>query len=279
MIGGGFKSMKTVILAGGLGTRLSEETTLRPKPMVEIGGRPMLWHVMSIYAAYGFREFVIACGYKGEMIKQYFADAFQHYSDWTVDLRTGDRALVKQAAPDWRVHLRDTGADTLTGGRLRRLRELLGDGPFMVTYGDGVADVDIGALVRFHEAHGRMATVTAVRPPARFGALHIEGDRVSSFAEKPHAESGWINGGFFMFEPALLDYIGDDAVSLEKDVLGRVAADGELMAFRHAGFFQPMDTLREKSLLESLWNSGTAPWATAVLERRIAQTALSAERE
>jgi glucose-1-phosphate cytidylyltransferase len=257
--------MKTVILAGGLGTRLSEETALRPKPMVEIGGRPMLWHVMSIYAAHGFREFVVACGYKGEIIKQYFADFFQHHSDWTVDLRSGDRTLVKQTAPDWRVHLRDTGADTLTGGRLRRLRDVLSDGAFMVTYGDGVADVDVGALVRFHKAHGRLATVTAVHPPARFGALELDGDQVSSFAEKPQAAAGWINGGFFVFEPALLDYIDDDAVSLEKDVLERVAADGQLMAFRHHGFFQPMDTLREKMALEDLWRSGQAPWDPSLL--------------
>ncbi|MEO6527709.1 MAG: glucose-1-phosphate cytidylyltransferase [Gemmatimonadaceae bacterium] len=257
--------MKTVILAGGLGTRLSEETSLRPKPMVEIGGRPMLWHVMSIYAAHGFREFVVACGYKGEVIKQYFADFFQHHSDWTVDLRSGDRTLVNQTAPDWRVHLRDTGADTLTGGRLRRLRELLSDGTFMVTYGDGVADVDVTELVRFHKSHGRIATVTAVHPPARFGALEIEGDLVSSFAEKPQAGSGWINGGFFVFEPQILDYVDDDAISLEKDVLERVADDGQLMAFRHHGFFQPMDTLREKQALEELWRSGHAPWSAAAL--------------
>jgi glucose-1-phosphate cytidylyltransferase len=257
--------MKTVILAGGLGTRLSEETALRPKPMVEIGGRPMLWHVMSIYAAHGFREFVVACGYKGEVIKQYFADFFQHHSDWTVDLRSGDRTLVNQSAPDWRVHLRDTGADTLTGGRLLRLRELLADGTFMVTYGDGVADVDVAALLRFHRSHGRMATVTAVHPPARFGALELDGDSVSAFAEKPQAAAGWINGGFFVFEPAILGYVDGDAVSLEKDVLERVAADGQLMAYRHHGFFQPMDTLREKHLLEELWRTGEAPWAAAVL--------------
>jgi glucose-1-phosphate cytidylyltransferase len=263
--------MKTVILAGGLGTRLSEETSLRPKPMVEIGGRPMLWHVMSIYAAHGFREFVVACGYKGEVIKQYFADFFQHHSDWTVDLRSGDRTLVRQSAPDWRVHLRDTGADTLTGGRLRRLRDVLSDGTFMVTYGDGVADVDVGALVRFHRSHGRLATVTAVHPPARFGALELEGDRVSAFAEKPQVGTGWINGGFFVFEPALLDYVDDDGISLEKDVLERVAADGQLMAFRHHGFFQPMDTLREKLTLEELWRTGQAPWAPSALVANAAE--------
>lgn len=263
--------MKTVILAGGLGTRLSEETSLRPKPMVEIGGRPMLWHVMSIYAAHGFREFVVACGYKGEVIKQYFADFFQHHSDWTVDLRSGDRTLIRQSAPDWRVHLRDTGAETLTGGRLRRLRDLLSDGTFMVTYGDGVADVDVGALVRFHRAHGRLATVTAVHPPARFGALELQGDRVSAFAEKPQTDAGWINGGFFVFEPGLLDYVDDDGISLEKDVLERVAADGQLMAFRHPGFFQPMDTLREKLTLEELWRTGQAPWAPSALVANAAE--------
>lgn len=260
--------MKTVILAGGLGTRLSEETALKPKPMVEIGGRPMLWHVMSIYAAFGFREFVVACGYKGEVIKQYFADFFQHHSDWTVDLRSGDRTLVNQTAPDWRVHLRDTGPETLTGGRIRRLRDLLSDGTFMVTYGDGVADVDVSALVRFHKSHGRLATVTAVHPPARFGALELDGDCVASFAEKPQTGSGWINGGFFVFEPRILDYIDDDAVSLEKDVLERVAENGQLMAFRHPGFFQPMDTLREKMALEELWRTGHAPWSAAVLAAR-----------
>lgn len=256
--------MKTVILAGGLGTRLSEETVLKPKPMVEIGGRPLLWHVMAIYAAHGFREFVVACGYKGEIIKQYFAD-IQHHSDWTVDLRSGARTLVKRRAPDWRVHLRDTGAETLTGGRLRRLRDVLGEGTFMVTYGDGVADVDVRALVHFHRSHGRLATVTAVHPPARFGALELDGDQVSVFAEKPQTGEGWINGGFFVFEPSILDYIADDTASLERDVLERVAADGQLMAFRHPGFFQPMDTLREKQLLEELWRSGHAPWGPSVL--------------
>jgi glucose-1-phosphate cytidylyltransferase len=257
--------MKTVILAGGLGTRLSEETTLKPKPMVEIGGRPMLWHVMSIYEAYGYREFVVACGYKGEVIKQYFADFFQHHSDWSVDLRSGDRKLVKQTGPDWRVHLRDTGEETLTGGRVRRLRELLEDEPFMVTYGDGVADVNVSELVRFHRSHGRIATVTAVHPPARFGALDLEGDRVARFTEKPQTATGWINGGFFVFEPAILDYLDSDSDSLERDVLERVADDGELMAYRHHGFFQPMDTLREKHMLEELWRSGKAPWSASAL--------------
>jgi glucose-1-phosphate cytidylyltransferase len=260
--------MKTVLLAGGLGTRLSEETVLRPKPMVEIGGRPILWHVMSIYSSHGFREFVVACGYKGEVIKEYWANFYQHHSDWTVELRSGERVVLNQTAPDWRVHLRDTGADTLTGGRLLRLRDTLSDGAFMVTYGDGVADVDIRALVAFHRAHGKMATVTAVHPPARFGLLELDGERVQSFAEKPQTATGWINGGFFVFEPALLDYIGGDDDSLEKDVLERVAEDGNLMAFRHNGFFQPMDTLREKMMLEEMWKTGNAPWAPDTLEAR-----------
>ena len=253
--------MKTVILAGGLGTRLSEETALRPKPMVEIGGRPMLWHVMSIYASHGFQEFVVACGYKGEVIKQYFTDFYQRHADWTVDLRTGARTMLKRSAPDWVVHLRDTGAETMTGGRLLRLRDELNDGPFMVTYGDGVSDVDIAALVRVHRSHGRLATVTAVHPPARFGALELAGERVSRFAEKPQLGEGWINGGFFVFEPSIFDFIGGDSDSLEKDTLEKIAEDGQLMAFRHDGFFQPMDTLREKHHLEELWDSGKAPWA------------------
>ena len=257
--------MKTVILAGGLGTRLSEETTVKPKPMVEIGGRPMLWHVMSIYEAFGFREFVIACGYRGEVIKQYFADIYHHYSDWTIDLLKGERKLTRQTAPNWLVHLRDTGEMTLTGGRLLRLRELLDNGPFMVTYGDGVADVNVRELLRFHRSHGRIATVTAVHPPARFGALYLEGDQVARFAEKPQSDSGWINGGFFVFEPGILDYIDGDESSLERDVLERVADDGQLMAFRHDGFFQPMDTLREKQMLEELWRSGKAPWSAGAL--------------
>jgi glucose-1-phosphate cytidylyltransferase len=260
--------MKSVILAGGFGTRLSEETLLRPKPMVEIGDRPILWHVMSIYAAHGFDEFVIACGYKAEMIKQFFSDFGSSYSDWSVNLLTGERTIAKQNAPDWKVHLRDTGTDTLTGGRLRRVRDLLGEDDFMVTYGDGVADVNITELVRYHKSHGRIATVTAVHPPARFGALELDGDVVGSFAEKPQTDIGWINGGFFVFKPAILDYITDDMVSLGTDVLEKVADDGQLMAFRHHGFFQPMDTLREKHHLEQLWRSGKAPWSAALLAAR-----------
>ena len=257
--------MKTVILAGGFGTRLSEETTLRPKPMVEIGGRPMLWHVMSIYAARGFREFVVACGYKGEMIKQYFSDYFHHHSDWMVDLQTGQRTLLGQKAPDWRVHCIDTGLKTLTGGRLLRLQHILGNETFMVTYGDGLSDVHVDRVLAFHRSHGKVATVTAVHPPARFGVLDIEnGNRdghVRRFAEKPQTDVGWINGGFFVFEPGIFDYLEGAETSLERDTLERVADDGQLMAFRHPGFFQPMDTLREKQMLEELWENGTAPWA------------------
>ncbi len=252
--------MKTVIMAGGRGTRLAEETSLRPKPMVEIGGKPILWHVMNVYAAHGFKEFIVACGYRGEVIKQYFSDVFFHQSDWSVDLRSGERTVVNKQTPDWRVHLIDTGLDTLTGGRLLRLRSMLHEGSFMVTYGDGVGDVDIGALVDFHRRHGKIATVTAVRPPARFGAMELEGDAVARFSEKPQTTEGWINGGFFVFEPAVLDYIDGADVPLERAPLERLADDDQLMAFRHEGFWQPMDTIRDRQLLEELWESGEAPW-------------------
>ena len=252
--------MKTVILAGGLGSRLQEETMLRPKPMVEIGGRPMLWHIMKLYDAFGFHDFVIALGYKGECIKQYFANFRELDNDFSIDLATGRRLVHSNRTPSWRVDLIDTGVTTQTSGRLRRLRSWIGGETFMVTYGDGVADVDLAALVRFHRAHGRLATVTAVRPPSRFGGLDISGGQVVRFREKPQTGEGWINGGFFVFEPRVLDYMGDDATPLERTPLERLAADGELMAFEHEGFFQPMDTLREKHLLEELWSSGRAPW-------------------
>jgi glucose-1-phosphate cytidylyltransferase len=253
--------MRVVILAGGRGTRLAEETATRPKPMVEIGGRPILWHLMQFYASYGHKDFVVACGYKGEMIKQYFRDIALHESDFRVDLRDGRIEVLNGSRLDWTVGLVDTGMDTMTGGRVRRLGPMLG-GRFMCTYGDGLSDVDVGALVAFHESHGRLATVTAVRPPARFGGLALEGAQVREFTEKPQAEGGWINGGFFVFEPPVLDYLTDDATILEREPLERLAADGQLMAYRHDGFFQPMDTLRERDLLEAKWASGEAPWKT-----------------
>jgi glucose-1-phosphate cytidylyltransferase len=254
--------MKVVLLAGGLGTRLSEHTELRPKPMIEIGARPILWHIMSGYARYGFTDFVVACGYKGEVIKDYFQSFFIRYADYVVSLRDGAKEVVRSEAPDWKVALVDTGLHTMTGGRLRRLDGWLGEGAFMVTYGDGVADVDIPALVAFHRAQRKLATITAVRPPARFGALSIEGDLVREFSEKPQSGEGWINGGFFVFEPGVLDYIPGDATSLEREPLEALAHDRQLAAFRHEGFWHPMDTLRDKRALEALWESGKAPWKT-----------------
>lgn len=254
--------MKVVILAGGFGTRLSEETVLKPKPMVEIGGRPIIWHIMKIYASHGFNHFVAACGYKGEVIKEYFLNYFFHESDIIISLKDGSCDAVSSDTPDMRIELVDTGLNAMTGGRLLSLKQkkVIGEETFMVTYGDGVADVDIKSLVAFHRKHGRMATVTAVRPPARFGGLVLEGNEVVEFTEKPQTGEGWINGGFFVFEPGVLEYITDDQTSLERDPLERLAHDKQLIAFRHTGFWQPMDTLREKHLLESLWASGKAPW-------------------
>jgi glucose-1-phosphate cytidylyltransferase len=252
--------MKTVILAGGLGTRLAEETVVRPKPMVEIGGRPILWHILNIYAAHGFKDFVIACGYKGEMIKEYFANYRFQTGDVVVDLAAGTVDVRNGRAPDWRVAVVDTGADTQTGGRVKRCAPWLGGGTFMLTYGDGVGNVDIGKLLAFHKSHGKLATITATRPPARFGGLVLEGDQILRFSEKPQASEGWINGGFMVLEPQVLDYIEGDACLWERGPVERLAADGQLMAYRHEGFWQPMDTLREKHLLEQLWQSGNAPW-------------------
>jgi glucose-1-phosphate cytidylyltransferase len=252
--------MKVVILAGGRGTRLAEETGTRPKPMVEIGGKPILWHIMAIYASYGFNDFLVACGYRGEMIKEYFHNFFIRNSDYIVNLKDGSHKVLNSNGIDWRIGVIDTGLDTMTGGRILRLKEWIGAEPFMVTYGDGLGNVDIASLVAFHRAHGKLASVTAVRPPSRFGALMLEGDAVREFSEKPQAEEGWINGGFFVFEPGVFEYLRDDQTVLEREVLERLAFEKQLHAFRHGGFWQPMDTLREKELLESLWNDGKAPW-------------------
>jgi glucose-1-phosphate cytidylyltransferase len=253
--------MKAVILAGGRGTRLSEETHLRPKPMIEIGGRPLLWHIMKIYAAHGVNDFVICCGYRGYLIKEYFANYVLHMSDVTFDMAGNRTEIHQQHHEPWRVTLVDTGDDTMTGGRLKRVASYLQDDDvFCFTYGDGVADVDISASIAFHREHGKLATVTAVQPPGRYGALRMDGEEVHGFLEKPSGDGGLINGGFFVLSPACLDRIADDDTSWEAEPLTGLAADGELMAFRHLGFWQPMDTLREKTMLENLWESGKAPW-------------------
>ncbi len=252
--------MRVIILAGGFGTRLSEETSVSPKPMLEIGGKPMLWHIMSIYASHGFKDFLVACGYKGEVIKQYFHSFLVHNSDLFINLKDGSCNVANSTVPDWQIGVVDTGLNTLTGGRLRRLKNLIGDQTFMVTYGDGLADVDIKSLVAFHRGHGKLATITAVTPIARFGSLELNGDRVAQFAEKRQTGEGWINGGFFVFEPGVLDYIDDDQTSLEGKPLENLAAESQLMAYRHRGFWHPMDTMRDKQYLESLWASGKAPW-------------------
>jgi glucose-1-phosphate cytidylyltransferase len=254
--------MKAVILAGGFGTRISEETHLRPKPMVEVGGRPVLWHILKIYSRHGINDFVICCGYKGYMIKEYFANYFLHSSDVTIDMCNNQMEVHERKAEPWRVTLVDTGESTLTGGRLRRVSRYLGSEPFCFTYGDGLADVDITALVEFHQQQGRWATLTAVQPPGRFGSLAFERGRVLAFEEKPQGDGAWINGGFFVLEPEVLTTItGDDCV-WERDCLPVIAAAGQLNAYEHHGFWQPMDTLRDRQRLEELWQAGDAPWKT-----------------
>ena len=252
--------MKVVILAGGQGTRLTEETDLRPKPMVDIGGRPILWHIMKHYAHHEFNEFFIALGYRGETVKRFFLDYYALSGDMTLDLAHGVVKDQEKACEDWTVHLKDTGQHTNTGGRVKRLEPWLRDGTFMVTYGDGVSNVDLAGLLAFHKAQGKIATVTAVRPPARYGGLIFSGDLVTEFTEKPQIGEGWINGGFMVCEPALLDYLAGDDSSLEADALEALAADKQLAAFRHEQFWQCMDTMREVRLLQSLWSSQRAPW-------------------
>jgi len=253
--------MKVIILAGGLGTRLSEETELKPKPMVEIGQKPILWHIMKIYSSFGVNDFIICCGYKGYIIKEYFANYFLHQSDVTFDLKRNEMTVHQNYAEDWRVTLVDTGEETQTGGRLRRVRRYIEkEESFCFTYGDGVGNIDIGALLAFHEKEGRQATVTAVRPPGRFGALDIEANRVRAFQEKPEGDGGWINGGFFVLSPKVIDRIPDDATIWERGPLEGLARDGELAVYKHDGFWRPMDTLRDKRQLNELWESGEAPW-------------------
>jgi glucose-1-phosphate cytidylyltransferase len=254
--------MKVAILAGGYGTRLAEETEIKPKPMVEIGGRPILWHIMHIYAHHGFKDFVIALGYKGEVIKKYMVDYCSLQSNLTVKMSNGEVTVHDGETPDWTVELIETGLRTQTGGRIKRLAPYIGDEPFMLTWGDGVADINVPELLEFHRAHGKLATVTAVRPPARYGYMLFDGDRVASFTEKPQIGEGWINGAFFVLEPAVFDYIDGDDTVWEQEPMERLSEDGELMAYRHRSFWQCMDTLREKHILESLWESGQAPWKT-----------------
>ena len=251
--------MKVVILAGGLGTRISEESHLKPKPMIEIGGKPMLWHIMKIYSHYGINDFVICLGYKGYVIKEYFANYFLHMSDVTFDMERNQMEVHQRHAEPWRVTLIDTGQDTMTGGRLKRVREYVGNETFCFTYGDGVTDLDIGEVVEFHRRHGKAATVTAIQPPGRYGALNIDRNEVRSFQEKPAGDGAWINGGFFVLEPAVFDYLDGDQTSWEAQPLQKLADDGQLMSFQHLGFWQAMDTLREKNHLEELWNT-SPPW-------------------
>ena len=253
--------MKAVILAGGLGTRLSEETTLKPKPMVEIGGRPILWHIMKLYSAHGVNDFIICCGYKGYLIKEYFANYFLHMSDVTIHTAHGEMEVHRKKAENWRVTLVDTGDESMTGGRLRRVKDYLKDEEaFCFTYGDGLSDVDITAEIAFHKAHGKLGTILAVQPPGRYGALEMDGNAVGGFTEKPKGEGGWINGGFFVLSPKVIDHIEGDSTHWEYAPMRHLAKIGELQSFKHDGFWQPMDTLREKNMLEDLWDAGKAPW-------------------
>ena len=253
--------MKVVILAGGFGTRLSEETDIKPKPMIEIGGRPILWHIMKIYSHYGFNDFIICLGYKGYVIKEYFANYFLHQSDVTIDLQNNNMEIHQSKAEPWRITLLDTGHNTMTGGRIKRAKKYLGDDTFMLTYGDGVGNINIKASIEFHRQNNKKATVTSVQPSGRFGSLNLDDKKnVLSFQEKPKGDGAWINGGFFVLEPSVLDYIHSDETVWEKGPLEGLAGDGQLVAFAHTGFWQPMDTLRDKNNLEELWNSGKAPW-------------------
>jgi len=255
--------MKAVILAGGLGTRISEETSTRPKPMIEVGGRPILWHIMKIYSSHGINEFVVCCGYKGYVIKEYFANYFLHMSDVTFDMQGNKMEVHQRNAEPWRVTLVDTGDDTMTGGRLKRVKKYVeNESEFCFTYGDGVSNIDISAQITFHKQHGKLATVTAVQPPGRYGALSMVGQSVKGFIEKPQGDGGWINGGFFILSPKCIDFITDDATSWEGGPLAQLAAQNELMAYQHDGFWQPMDTLRDKNHLEGLWQTNQAPWKT-----------------
>jgi len=252
--------LKAVILAGGLGTRISEETQIKPKPMIEIGGMPVLWHIMKIYSTYDINEFVICCGYKGYMIKEYFANYFLHMSDVTFDLKNNNMEVHHKFAEPWKVTLVDTGKETMTGGRLKRVKDYVDEKTFCFTYGDGLGDIDLSNLIKFHKEKNTIATVTSVQPPGRYGLLDIEGDKISKFLEKPSGDGNWINGGFFVLEPKVFDYLEDDSTVLEREPLENLAKDNQLSAYKHTKFWQPLDTLRDKNLLEELWNSGKAPW-------------------
>ena len=252
--------MKTVILAGGYGTRISEETHLKPKPMIEVGGMPILWHIMKSYSSYGINDFIIACGYKGYIIKEYFANYFLHMSDVTFDMKNNSMEVHHKFVEPWTITLVDTGLDTMTGGRLKRIKEYVEDETFCFTYGDGLSDIDISSLISFHKNQKTFATATAVQPPGRFGKLEINNERITSFTKKPIGDGAWINGGFFVLEPKVFDYIENDETIWEKQPLEKLASENQLSAFKHNGFWQPLDTLRDKNLLEGMWSSGNAPW-------------------